>query len=320
MDWAGNIGSSENIVEFVLIAEAGSLEAQAVLLCASIRSFGGAFSRSRITVVSPRADRRPSPSTIRKFERLQAEYLALEIDSCCPDYGPSYRVHVAALVERRAGPAVIVQLDSDTVFLAKPDSSLFECEATARPVDVKGMCTTGAGDPFDPYWRNLCTLADVDYEQLPVIRTTVDGVMVRASYNGGFLVARRDLGLFGRTEDIFRRLIGKGLHPWTADGPLIRTGTGLLRGSATAYWGTSQAAFSLAAIAGKHQVRLLPDTYNFPLHSLNQMTGPIPQPLVHLHYHWLFAETDAADLLGDARLALSGAAIEWLKGQLPLKA
>jgi hypothetical protein len=320
MSWIGTLGIGENFVEFVLVAEAGILEAQAVLLCASIRSFGGALSRSRITVVSPRADRRPSLSTVRKFERLQVEYLAPEIDSCCPDYGPSYRVHVAAFVERRSGPAMIVQLDSDTVFVAEPDPSLFECETTARPVDVKGMCTTGAGDPFDPYWRNLCAMADVDYEQLPVIPTTVDGVLVRASYNAGFLAARRDLGLFGRTEDIFRRLVGKGLHPWTADGPLVRAGTGLLKGSATAYWGTSQAAFSLAAVVGKHRVRLLPGAYNFPLHSLNQIAGPIPLPLVHLHYHWLFAEQDAADLVEDARLALSGAAKEWLKAQLPLKA
>jgi hypothetical protein len=318
MSWTGTVRSDANVVEFVLIAEAGILEAQAVLLCASIRSFGGALSRSRITVVSPRADRRPSRATVVKLERLQVEYLAVEIDSCCPDYGTSYRVHVAALIERRAGPPVIVQLDSDTVFLAEPDPLLFECEAAARPVDVKGMCTTGSGDQFDLYWRKLCALADVDYEQLPVIRTTVDGVNVRASYNGGFLVAQRALGVFARTEEIFRRLVAGGLHPWTADGPLMRTGTGLLRGQATAYWGTSQAAFSLATVAGHHHVQLLPATYNFPLHSLNQMTDSIPQPLVHLHYHWLFAAADAADLVGDARLALSAAAAEWLRGKLPL--
>jgi hypothetical protein len=318
MSGTGALG--QNDVEFVLLAEAGVLEAQAVLLCASIRSFGGALSQSPITVVSPRADRRPSSATVRALERLQAEYLALEIDSCCPDYGASYRLHVAALIERRAGPAVIVQLDSDTIFVREPDPSLFACAVAARPVDVKGMCTTGAADPFEPYWRRLCALAGVDYEELPIIRTTVDGLAVRASYNAGLLVARRAFGVFGRTEDIFRRLVAARMHSWTADGPLMRTGTGFLSGPATAYWGTSQAAFSLAAVAGKHEVRLLPPTYNFPLHSLNQMTGAIPQPLVHLHYHWLFAETDAVDHATDARLGLAGAAIAWLKARIPLDA
>ena len=52
------------------------------------------------------------------------------------------------------------------------------------------------------------------------------------------------------------------LHPWTADGPLLKTGTGMLRGVATAYWGTSQAAFF--SVAGSHDVRLLPPRIIFP--------------------------------------------------------
>jgi hypothetical protein len=304
-------------VEFVLIAEAGILEAQAVLLTESIRAFAGALARAAITVVSPRPQRRPSSATLRALERLEAEYLPLTIDSCAPDYGTSYRVHSAALVERRAGPAVIVQLDSDLVFVREADPALFDCDAAARPVDVKGMCTTGPDDPFDPYWRRLCALADVDYERLPVIRTTVDQRDVRASYNGGFLVARRALGLFNRTEAIFRRLVAESLYSWTADGPLMRTGTGFLKGAQTAYWGTSQAAFSLAAVAGNHAVRLLPATYNFPLHSLNEIRD-IPRPLVNLHYHWLFADADAGEQAADARLGLPQSVTEWLRAKLPL--
>jgi hypothetical protein len=306
-----------NDVEFLLIAEAGPLEAQAVLLCASIRAFGGALAQAPITVVSPRPQRRPSAATLRALERLAAEYLPLAIESCAPDYGTSYRVHVAALIERRAGPAVIVQLDSDTVFLRAIDPALFDCDAAARPVDVKGMCTSGPGDPADPYWRRLCDLAQVDYAQLPLIRTTVDEVVVRASYNGGFLVTRRALGIFNRTEEIFRRLVAENLYSWT-DGPLMRTGTGFLQGPATVYWGTSQAAFSLAAVAGHHAVRLLPPTCNFPLHSLSQMRSAIPPQLVHLHYHWLFDEENAADHVADARLGLPDETIAWLQARVPL--
>jgi hypothetical protein len=249
---------------------------------------------------------------------LQVEYLPAEINSCCPEYGTSYRVHIAALVERRSGPALLIQLDSDTVFLSEPEPSLFDSEATARPVDIKGMCTSGPSDPFDAYWKELCVLVNVQYEDLPLMRTAVDGVAIRASYNGGLLTARRELGLFQRTEHIFRQLIEKRMHPWPPDGPLLKTGTGFLRGSATAYWGTSQAAFSLAAVAGNHHVRLLPAAYNFPLHSLNHLAASVPQPLVHIHYHWLFSESDAADLLSDARLNIDVAVIEWLKARIPL--
>ena len=311
---------SENNVEFVLIAEAGILEAQALLLCESIRSFAGAYSQFPITVISPRSSRRPSFSTLRKLDRLQAEYLPIEVESCCPEYGTSYRVHSLAHVARRSGPPVIVQLDSDTIFLSEPDFSLTDSHAAARPVDVKGMCTTGPADPFDNFWRELCALMGVNYEQLSIVETTVDCQRVRASYNGGLIAAQRACGIFERTEEIFSRLVTAGLKPWTAGGPTIWTGTGILSGAATAYWGTSQAAFSLAAVAGNHAVELLPATYNFPLHCLDQMTTSIPWPLIHVHYHWLFsAEACDANPMLNEKLNLSVEAAEWLRARLPLR-
>ena len=48
-----------------------------------------------------------------------------------------------------ASPRRIVSffMDSDTVLLSEPDLELLEAEVAARPVDVKGMCTSGIGDP-----------------------------------------------------------------------------------------------------------------------------------------------------------------------------
>ncbi|RAZ82628.1 hypothetical protein DPM33_34485 [Mesorhizobium hawassense] len=307
-------------VEFVLIAEAGVLEAQALLLCESIRAFAGSYSQCPIIVVSPRSDRRPSASTLKKLEQLGVEYLPLDIDSCCPQYAPSYKVHSLAYVERRPGPPVIVQLDSDAIFIGEPVLLLESCEAAARPVDSKGMCTTGPGDPFDPYWRDLCQLAGVDYEHLPVVWTSDGAAVVRASYNGGLIAARRSCGLFQRTEDIFRQLVAAELKPWRTDQPTYRTGTGLQSGEATAFWGTSQAAFSLAAVAGNHAVRHLPATHNFPLHNLAGTKAPDPAKLVHIHYHGLFsAGSDEANPIFDGRLDLPAGIAEWLQARLPLR-
>ena len=309
--------TATNGVEFVLIAESGVLELQALLLCESIRRFSGAYAGSPITVVSPRR-RRPSPATIHALARLDVEYLPLEIDSCCPGYGTSFRVHAAAHVERRPGPPVVVQLDSDTIFLAEPALGLAGSDAAARPVDVTAVDTTGAGDPFDPYWRQLCTLIGVDYEKVPMTTTTVDRQTIRASYNGGFVAARRACGLFERTEHVFRRLTTAGMTPWPS-GPTMHTGAGVLSGAATAYWGTSQAAFSLAAVAGGHAVRLLPETHNFPLHLAAEMPTPIPAALVHLHYHWLFsAGAEDANPIVSGKVAPPAQVAEWLERMLPL--
>ncbi|WP_217575895.1 class I SAM-dependent methyltransferase [Mesorhizobium sp. GbtcB19] len=306
-------------VEFVLIAEAGVLEAQALLLCESIRSFAGSYSQCPIIVVSPRSDRRPSASTIQKLEQMGVEYLPLEIDSCCPQYGTSWRIHSLAAVERRPGPPVIVQLDSDAVFIGEPDLLLEDCDAAARPVDSKGMCTTGPGDAFDPYWRDLCGLAGVEYEHLPVVWTSDGAAVVRASYNGGLIAARRSCALFQRTEGIFRQLVAAELKPWRTDQPTYRTGTGLQSGEATAYWGTSQAALSLAAVAGNHAVRHLPATHNFPLHNLARTKAPDPAKLIHIHYHGLFsANSSEANPIFDGRLELPAGIAEWLQARLPL--
>jgi hypothetical protein len=311
--------AAEHQIEFVLNAESGILEKQALLLCESIRYFAGTLSSSKITVVSPRKSRRPSSATLRKLDHLQAEYLALEIDSACPDYGPSFKVHAVAHVARRSGAPIVVQVDSDTLFVAEPILLLMNGSAAARPVDVKGICTTGAGDDLDGYWTALCALVGVDYEQMPIVQTTIDRLFVRASYNGGLLAARRDSGIFERTEEFFVRLVAAGLRPWSSNGLTVRSGAGIVSEAGSAYWGTSQAAFSLAAVGGSHTVELLPHTYNFPLHLLEDMTTAVPRPLVHVHYHWLASSgNDNANALLDARLGLSAEAREWLRLRLPL--
>src|SRR5258708_27618619 len=115
-----------DMIEIAFIAEAGKLEAQATLLCESIRRFGGAHRNSRILVVSPRSSRRPSTQTVSALRELRAEYMELDINSVAPEYGPSFKVHAAALVEQRSSADEIVFLDSDMIFTGEPDLSLGE--------------------------------------------------------------------------------------------------------------------------------------------------------------------------------------------------
>src|ERR1700692_1497697 len=77
-------------VEFCILAEAGILEKQTLLLCHSIRQFAGVYSSAAIVVVSPRSDCRPSRATVKQLEQLGAAYLELELQSLCPSYGPSF--------------------------------------------------------------------------------------------------------------------------------------------------------------------------------------------------------------------------------------
>ncbi|MBL8545535.1 MAG: hypothetical protein JNL81_03680 [Hyphomonadaceae bacterium] len=304
------------MVTFALIAEAGPLESQAVLLVRSIRRFAGAYAAAPVIVVSPRADRRPSKAALRAFADENAIYLEMNISSAVPEYGTSYRVHAASRVEAMT-PDVLVFLDSDILFARQPDLTLEDgMSAAARPVDARGMCTTGPGDPNDGYWRALCALCDVDYDAIPFLTTTVDGARIKASYNGGFFVVRTSEGILQRTEDFFRRSVEAQLMPWRA-GKQAHSGHGLVTGRGARFWGSSQACFSLAAWGAGKRVQELPPCHNFPINNPGYVTARgMLEPIKALHYHSLFGPGGQRDLC--RRLNLPADCLGWLEAQLPL--
>jgi hypothetical protein len=305
-------------LEFVAVAERGILEAQALLLCESIRKFAGAYAKAPITIVSPRKTRRPTTATLRAFDRLDVDFVGTDIASPCPDYGPSFRVLAAALIARRPGPRFLAQLDSDTIFLRAPQFSFDGVDVLARPVDIKGICTLGGDDPSDHYWRELCRLCEVDYEAIPWVTTTVDRCRVRANYNAGLIVVRRDSGVFEKTEEILLRLVGAKRYSHASPAAAPRIGSGHVAPAGFRYWGTSQVALSLACTACGATVGLLPASYNVPLHYYDEL-APIELP-VHAHYHWLCdADYTANNPLADARLSLPPEQGRWLHKRLPLR-
>jgi len=305
-------------IQFMALAESGALEAQAVLLCESLRAFGGKYADAPITVVSPRKSRRPSTATLRELDRLDVEFIAADLPSPCPEYGTSFRVRAAAFVARHGTAPFLAQLDSDTLFLRAPEFSFDNADVLARPVDAKGICTSGSGDAQDAYWRELCDLCGVAYEALPWVTTSVDRQRVRANYNGGLILARRSCGIFEKTEEIFLRLVGAGRRSHLTPAQPMRIGSGTVSPEGITYWGTGQVALALACTAVGARTEVLPDTYNVPLHSFDDIHSPAAHP-VHVHYHWLCEPAAlAANPLLDGRLSLPPAQLRWLRERLPL--
>ena len=305
-------------VEFALVAEAGPLEAQARLLVDSLRRFGGRHANAAVTVVSPRRSRRPSQATLRALRRAGARYVALDLASACPDYPTSWRVHALAHVERQPGPDVLVQLDSDALFPGDVGELCADARAAGRPIDVKGMATTGPGDGYEPYWAALCGLASVDLEALPFVRTTVDDIRVRAVYNGGFVAAPRDAGLFTRADELLRRTAAAGLRPHAGRGLDIVAGTGAVGHAGSEWWGLSQAATSVAAASLNLEIAPLPEAVNVPMHLWDDLARP-PARVVHAHYHWLLAAPLASNNpLLDGRAGMMDDQLAWLADRVPL--
>src|SRR4029077_3088226 len=128
----------------------------------------------------------------------------------------------------------IVVLDSDTVFLEPPELPV-NADVAVRPVDTKGPTSEGPADPFDNYWASLADIAQVPLTILPFVQTTDLGHRVRASYNGGLVMARRSLGLLTQWADLFERSIAAGLKPLRGSQLNVFASTGFVGTEASEY-------------------------------------------------------------------------------------
>jgi hypothetical protein len=309
---------------FVLCIEDNAIRPQALLLCESIRRFGGRHRDARILAVAPRPGLGIDAATCRRLEALHVEYVEEPLNGVCPEYGSANRVFAAAWAERRVDTEWVVVLDSDTVFFDELEVPA-GADAAVRPVDMKGSATAGPGDPFEDYWRSLADIRGVSLECLPFLRATVCGSRIRASYNGGLVVVRREAGILAAWADLFARSVEAGLRPWRGRPQVVRASTGLVAPAASEYWGSNQAAGAIAIWSTTRRVRLFSDAYNVPLHSVVERPDvrarPRSGPPVHAHYHWLFAAPEHAEALAALReLGVGADRLDWLAERLPLSA
>ncbi|HEX9332365.1 MAG TPA: hypothetical protein VF896_10775 [Anaerolineales bacterium] len=309
---------------FVLSVERGKLEAQAVLLVESLRRFGGVYANCPVYAISPRRALQMSRACQNVLKSLGVYVIIEELLSTNEKYGSIARLVTCAWAEKYLTSEIIVSLDDDLFFAREPDFALTKTDLFARPVDVKGMCTTGPNDYCDPYWRNIAQVCGVDYEQIPWIETTVDRVHVKASYNGGMIAVRRQLGLFQKAEHIHQILKSKDLSPRTASDIEVFASTGFVGSEASRWWGSSQAVLSLAATQLEAIITIAPPNYNVPAHLIEygeQNNSKITiQDAIIVHYHWLLYK----EYLKDGGVFYGGdtlpkQVLDWLKARIPLR-
>jgi hypothetical protein len=310
---------------FVLCIEHNAIRGQALLLCESIRQFGGRHRSAPILAVSPRPGLGLGidSETRKQLDAMDVEYVEAPLNRVCPEYGSANRVFTAAWAEARVRTEWTVVLDSDTVFLDELELPA-EADVAVRPVDSKGSTTEGPGDPFEDYRTRLADIQGVSLECLPFVRTTDGRHRVRASYNGGLIVVRRARGILGAWADLFSRSIAANLKPWRGSNLNVFASTGFVGEEASEFWGSNQAAVALAIWSRTTRVCHYPDTYNVPLHLLLERpeltNGPRSSPLIHVHYHWLFTQSyyePALSLL--RRLGVASDRLDWLCARLPLE-
>lgn len=311
----------ESEIAFLICVEANRLEPQARLLCESIRTFGGRYRKAPILAVSPRPHLALNAETRARLELLGVSYVAEPLNETGSPYGTINRIVAGAWAEQVSPRPYLVVLDTDTILGAEP--SFARADAGVRPVDMKGSASSGDGDPLDAYWTRIGGIGGIEPSRLPVISTTIDKVRIRASYNGGFTVIRKDLGILQRTREIFFASREENLRPWAGSGLDIRASTGLVGTEASEWWGSSQAALSVAIWSTTSDVHTYDERYNIPLHLLAEpgRSWPMPpgfEPIL-LHYHYL-AEPRHQDSFRQAlsRIGCSPEIARWIEARLAL--
>jgi hypothetical protein len=310
-------------ITFVLCIENNAIREQSLLLCESIREFGGRYRSAPILAVAPRAGFGIDRTSRERLDRMNVEYVEEPLNQICPEYGSANRVFTAEWAERRVGAGWIAVLDSDTIFLREPELPL-NADVAVRPVDIKGSATQGPSDPFEDYWNRLAGLKGLSLDCLPFVQTTVCDQRIRASYNGGLIVVRAERGILGAWADLFSRSVAAGLKPYSGQNLNVRASTGLVGLEASEYWGSNQAAVALAIWSITKDVVHYPDGYNVPLHAMadgiHLTTRFKASPLVHLHYHWLFSEPYYESSLTTMKtLGVGRDHLDWLSERLPLR-
>jgi hypothetical protein len=306
----------ESQIAYLICVEANRLEPQARLLCESIRTFGGRYGQAPILAVSPRPHLALGPEARARLEALGVTCIVEPLNETASSYGTINRIVAGAWAEAHASHPYLVLLDTDTLFVGEPD--FVRADVGVRPVDVKGSASSGSGDPLDVYWARMCRFGGIDPSRLPMLSTTIDNIRIRASYNGGFTVVRRDLGILQRTRDIFFASLDENLRPLAGKELNVFASTGNVGLEASEWWGSSQAALSIAIWSKTSNVHTYDERYNIPL---NNLTGPGSswpmrpdfQPIL-LHYHHL-AEPQYHEQLRLAltRTGCSRDVLEWIE-------
>jgi len=308
---------SENEISYLICVEANRLEPQARLLCESIRTFGGRYRNAPILAISPRPDLALGPEARAHLEALGVTYLVEPLNDTGSPYGSINRIVAGAWAETFSSRPYLVLLDTDTLFVGEPD--FMRADVAARPVDLKGSASSGAGDPQDVYWARMCGFGGIDPSRLPAIDTTIDKVPIRASYNGGLAVVRRDLGILQRTRDIFFASLGENLRPRAGMELDILASTGPVGLEASEWWGSSQAALSIAIWSRTSNVHTFDERYNIPLHLLVDpgQSWPLGSEPILLHYHYLAEmQYQAGFRQAMARIGCSPDVLGWVEDRL----
>jgi len=269
---------------FVICTEKGNLELYSLLLCESIRKFGGKLSTANIYSFQPRKGTEVSNKTLSKFKELRVTHITEHLNVDFEDYPFSNKIFACKYVEDNfKEEEVIIFLDSDKI-IVNPPSEIYEFNQIigVRPVEKKGIGFSSISDDNYNYWQSLEEKFDFKFTNF--IQTTVTREDVNPYWNAGFIVGKTNNNVWNLWHETFLSLMSNSLIPKQGK--------------------TFMDQVALSIIIEKHfknETILLNENYNVPCFSKNLIPN-ISSNSVSIHYHKLFANSYEEDIFSLSEL------------------
>jgi hypothetical protein len=292
-------------LRLVVCVEAGRLEGETLLLCRSLRRFGGGLADTPISAYRPRRGDPLAAETRAALAELGVELVEDELNVEHAFHPIANKLYAAAHAEGASAEGSLAVLDSDAVFLAEPERLELGAgiDAAAAPVGKVSEGTTGPDHDNERYWQDLYALAGVT--DPPWIETALRRTRARGYWNSGLVAARREAGILAEWLELFRRLLAEERLP-----PSGRIDN------------LDQIALALVLSRRQKRAQTLPWAYNYRITRRGRYRGAAGRAdltdLVHVHYMRSFYVEGFLERL-EPPVDVESDRYAWLAERLPLE-
>lgn len=261
----------EHNIKIVICTERGILEKYSVLLCRSLRQFGGEMSQTEIYSIAPRKGYYPSKKTISELEKLRVKHLNIDLNIRYRDYPLANKPFVCEHFENEFENSTLIFIDSDQLILNEPKEFLIlEPEIKLRMVDLKGIGISNQNDIESDYWTQVFSELNVDYTKFSNLETSC-GDLIFPYFNSGLIISKSTNGVFKKWRQNLEKIIGDDIIP--------KNGAFFLE----------QSVFSATVLQINLPFKLVDNAYNYPF-SLHDKISPKFKmddfsKIVTAHYH-----------------------------------
>lgn len=286
----------DNSIAFLIILEEGDLEEKCVLFDESLREFGGRFRDSEVWAIQPRDKGLVSWGTVDELVSKKTYFLraninesenVIEEEEKGREKGFLNKVYSSAFLEEKLEGKVdtLVLIDSDTLILNEPELLHLDSDQVIALAPSHGKSIgTEVGEDFSRYWKKIYDIAGVDTSQVWTVSPPLHEGSIFAYFNSGVVACRPESGVFRKWKKMVNKII--------EDEDTVKN----MDEMEFFHLDQSTLAATILGSLKPSEVRVLPITYNYPLHRNLEIGQKLRAEsigdVVIPHYHWVFKDND----------------------------